>query len=103
VRLKSLNQKVALVPWGDMLNHSSQVAFLLNIIFMLEVIICQEESPSLIFLLDLLISFQVEAYLDYEEISDTVILTTDRAYEPSEQVYTWNCLFFPSLSFFFVC
>lgn len=53
VRLQSLNQQVALVPWADMLNHSSQV----------------------------------DACLDFELTSKRVILTTDRAYQPSEQVF----------------
>lgn len=53
VRLQSLNQQVALVPWADMLNHSSQV----------------------------------NACLDFEATSKAVILTTDRAYQPSEQVF----------------
>ncbi|MCO5585831.1 hypothetical protein L7F22_039764 [Adiantum nelumboides] len=53
VRLQSLNQQVALVPWADMLNHSSQV----------------------------------KACLDYEAGSKTIILTTDQAYRPSEQVF----------------
>ncbi|KAH7331564.1 hypothetical protein KP509_20G040500 [Ceratopteris richardii] len=53
VRLQSLNEQVALVPWADMLNHSSEV----------------------------------KACLDYEEKSNTIILTTDQAYQPSEQVF----------------
>ncbi|KAI5071032.1 hypothetical protein GOP47_0013283 [Adiantum capillus-veneris] len=53
VRLQSLNEQVALVPWADMVNHSSQV----------------------------------KACLDYEAASKTIILTTDKAYQPSEQVF----------------
>lgn len=53
VRLPSLDGRVALVPWADMLNHNSEV----------------------------------DTYLDYDKSSKGVVFTTDRAYEPGEQVY----------------
>lgn len=53
VRLKSLDERIALVPWADMLNHSSQV----------------------------------HATLDFDISSETVILTSDRAYGRMEQVF----------------
>ncbi|KAL8150958.1 hypothetical protein V2J09_020766 [Rumex salicifolius] len=53
VRLPSLDGRVALVPWADMLNHNSEV----------------------------------DTFLDYDKSSKGVVFTTDRAYEPGEQVY----------------
>ncbi|XP_077237626.1 rubisco methyltransferase family protein isoform X2 [Tasmannia lanceolata] len=53
VRLPSMEGKVALVPWADMLNHSSEV----------------------------------ETYLDYDKSSSGVVFTTDRSYQPGEQVF----------------
>ncbi|GMG98759.1 hypothetical protein Nepgr_000599 [Nepenthes gracilis] len=53
VRLPSMDGKVALVPWADMLNHSSEV----------------------------------ETYLDYDKSSKGVVFTTDRVYQPREQVF----------------
>ncbi|KAK8346062.1 hypothetical protein V6Z12_A07G189900 [Gossypium hirsutum] len=53
VRLPSMNGKVALVPWADMLNHSCEV----------------------------------ETFLDYDKSSQGVVFTTDRAYQPGEQVF----------------
>ncbi|KAJ7546475.1 hypothetical protein O6H91_08G041200 [Diphasiastrum complanatum] len=52
VRLPSAGQQLALVPWADMLNHSTEV----------------------------------NAFLDVEASSKTVILELDRAYEKGEQV-----------------
>ncbi|KAJ7964677.1 ribulose-1,5 bisphosphate carboxylase/oxygenase large subunit N-methyltransferase, chloroplastic [Quillaja saponaria] len=53
VRLPSMNGKVALVPWADMLNHSCEV----------------------------------ETFLDYDRSSKGIVFTTDRPYEPGEQVF----------------
>ncbi|CAM8978757.1 unnamed protein product [Rhodiola kirilowii] len=53
VRLPSLNDKVALVPWADMFNHSCEV----------------------------------QTFLDYDESSQGVVFTTDRQYQPGEQVF----------------
>ncbi|MBA0548959.1 hypothetical protein Golob_020021 [Gossypium lobatum] len=53
VRLPSMDGKVALVPWADMLNHSCEV----------------------------------ETFLDYNKSSQGVVFTTDRAYQPGEQVF----------------
>ncbi|OMP06217.1 hypothetical protein CCACVL1_01671 [Corchorus capsularis] len=53
VRLPSMDEKVALVPWADMLNHSCEV----------------------------------ETFLDYDKSSQGVVFTTDRAYQPGEQVF----------------
>ncbi|KAL7086492.1 hypothetical protein ACP275_13G005800 [Erythranthe tilingii] len=53
VRLPSMNGRVALVPWADMLNHSCEV----------------------------------ETFLDYDKSSQGVVFTTDRAYQPGEQVF----------------
>ncbi|KAL3502575.1 hypothetical protein ACH5RR_037024 [Cinchona calisaya] len=53
VRLPSMDGRVALVPWADMLNHSCQV----------------------------------ETFLDYDRSSKGVVFTTDRAYQPGEQVF----------------
>eukprot|EP00262_Sarcandra_glabra_P006874 TRINITY_DN19435_c0_g1_i1.p1 TRINITY_DN19435_c0_g1~~TRINITY_DN19435_c0_g1_i1.p1 ORF type:complete len:517 (-),score=65.01 TRINITY_DN19435_c0_g1_i1:471-1979(-) len=53
VRLPSMEGKVALVPWADMLNHSSEV----------------------------------ETFLDYDKSSQGVVFTTDRSYQPGEQVF----------------
>lgn len=53
VRLPSMDGKVALVPWADMLNHSSEV----------------------------------ETFLDYDKSSLGVVFTTDRTYQPGEQVF----------------
>lgn len=53
VRLPSMDGKVALVPWADMLNHSSEV----------------------------------ETFLDYDKSSMGVVFTTDRSYQPGEQVF----------------
>ncbi|XWS75911.1 hypothetical protein CRYUN_Cryun01aG0132200 [Craigia yunnanensis] len=53
VRLPSMDGKVALVPWADMLNHSCEV----------------------------------ETFLDYDKSSQGVVFTTDRAYQPDEQVF----------------
>ncbi|XVE72577.1 hypothetical protein DITRI_Ditri11bG0049400 [Diplodiscus trichospermus] len=53
VRLPSMDGKVALVPWADMLNHSCEV----------------------------------ETFLDYDKSSKGVVFTTDRAYQPGEQVF----------------
>ncbi|EEF30179.1 ribulose-1,5 bisphosphate carboxylase/oxygenase large subunit N-methyltransferase, chloroplastic [Ricinus communis] len=53
VRLPSMDGKVALVPWADMLNHSCEV----------------------------------ETFLDYDKSSQGVVFTTDRQYEPGEQVF----------------
>ncbi|CAA7407149.1 unnamed protein product [Spirodela intermedia] len=53
VRLPSMDGKLALVPWADMLNHSSEV----------------------------------EAFLDYDKSSQGIVFTTDRAYQPGEQVF----------------
>ncbi|CAI9089842.1 OLC1v1024489C2 [Oldenlandia corymbosa var. corymbosa] len=53
VRLPSMDDRVALVPWADMLNHSCEV----------------------------------ETFLDYDKSSKGVVYTTDRAYQPGEQVF----------------
>ncbi|KAB1209106.1 Ribulose-1,5 bisphosphate carboxylase/oxygenase large subunit N-methyltransferase, chloroplastic [Morella rubra] len=53
VRLRSMDGRVALVPWADMLNHSCGV----------------------------------ETFLDYDKPSKGVVFTTDRPYEPGEQVF----------------
>lgn len=53
VRLPSMDGKVALVPWADMLNHSCEV----------------------------------ETYLDYDKSSEGIVFTTDRSYQPGEQVF----------------
>lgn len=53
VRLPSMDEKIALVPWADMLNHSCEV----------------------------------ETFLDYDKSSQGVVFTTDRTYQPSEQVF----------------
>ncbi|KAJ6848106.1 ribulose-1,5 bisphosphate carboxylase/oxygenase large subunit N-methyltransferase, chloroplastic [Iris pallida] len=53
VRLPSMGGKVALVPWADMLNHSSEV----------------------------------ETFLDYDKSTKGVVFTTDRPYQPGEQVF----------------
>lgn len=53
VRLPSMDGKVALVPWADMLNHSCEV----------------------------------ETFLDYDKSSKGVVFTTDRPYQPGEQVF----------------
>ncbi|KAJ8637092.1 hypothetical protein MRB53_011359 [Persea americana] len=53
VRLPSMEGKVALVPWADMLNHSSEV----------------------------------ETFLDYDKSSQGIVFTTDRSYQPGEQVF----------------
>ncbi|KAF3796637.1 Ribulose-1 bisphosphate carboxylase/oxygenase large subunit N-methyltransferase [Nymphaea thermarum] len=53
VRLPSMEGKVALVPWADMLNHNSEV----------------------------------ETFLDYDKSSKGVVFTTDRSYQPGEQVF----------------
>ncbi|XP_057431871.1 ribulose-1,5 bisphosphate carboxylase/oxygenase large subunit N-methyltransferase, chloroplastic [Lotus japonicus] len=53
VRLPSMDGKVALVPWADMLNHSCDV----------------------------------ETFLDYDKQSKGIVFTTDRPYQPGEQVF----------------
>lgn len=53
VRLPSMDGKVALVPWADMLNHSSEV----------------------------------ETFLDYDKSSQGIVFTTDKSYQPGEQVF----------------
>lgn len=53
VRLPSMDGRVALVPWADMLNHSCEV----------------------------------ETFLDYDKSSQGVVFTTDRQYQPGEQVF----------------
>ncbi|XP_058115298.1 ribulose-1,5 bisphosphate carboxylase/oxygenase large subunit N-methyltransferase, chloroplastic [Magnolia sinica] len=53
VRLPSMEGRVALVPWADMLNHSSEV----------------------------------ETFLDYDKSSQGIVFTTDRSYQPGEQVF----------------
>lgn len=53
VRLPSMDDKFALVPWADMLNHSCEV----------------------------------ETFLDYDKSSQGVVFTTDRPYQPGEQVF----------------
>lgn len=53
VRLPSMDGRVALVPWADMLNHSCEV----------------------------------ETFLDYDRSSKGVVFTTDRPYQPGEQVF----------------
>ncbi|GMP53219.1 hypothetical protein CsSME_00018753 [Camellia sinensis var. sinensis] len=53
VRLPSMEGRVALVPWADMLNHSCEV----------------------------------ETFLDYDKSSQGVVFTTDRPYQPGEQVF----------------
>ncbi|XP_061364522.1 ribulose-1,5 bisphosphate carboxylase/oxygenase large subunit N-methyltransferase, chloroplastic [Gastrolobium bilobum] len=53
VRLPSMNGKVALVPWADMLNHSCDV----------------------------------DTFLDYDKLSKGIVFTTDRPYQPGEQVF----------------
>ncbi|KAJ8445650.1 hypothetical protein Cgig2_009051 [Carnegiea gigantea] len=53
VRLPSMDDKIALVPWADMLNHSCEV----------------------------------ETYLDYDRSSKGIVFTTDRQYQPGEQVF----------------
>lgn len=53
VRLPSMDGRVALVPWADMMNHSCEV----------------------------------ETFLDYDKSSQGVVFTTDRAYQPGEQVF----------------
>ncbi|KAM7272026.1 hypothetical protein ACFE04_031240 [Oxalis oulophora] len=53
VRLPSMGEKVALVPWADMLNHSCEV----------------------------------DTFLDYDSSSQGIVFTTDRIYQPGEQVF----------------
>nr|XP_016513002.1 PREDICTED: ribulose-1,5 bisphosphate carboxylase/oxygenase large subunit N-methyltransferase, chloroplastic-like [Nicotiana tabacum] len=53
VRLPSMDGRVALVPWADMLNHNCEV----------------------------------ETFLDYDKSSQGIVFTTDRAYQPGEQVF----------------
>ncbi|CAK9151854.1 unnamed protein product [Ilex paraguariensis] len=53
VRLPSMDGRVALVPWANMLNHSCEV----------------------------------ETFLDYDKSSQGVVFTTDRPYQPGEQVF----------------
>ncbi|KAF0908880.1 hypothetical protein E2562_030184 [Oryza meyeriana var. granulata] len=53
VRLPSMDGRVALVPWADMLNHSPEV----------------------------------ETFLDYDKSSGGIVFTTDRSYQPGEQVF----------------
>ncbi|XP_058219217.1 ribulose-1,5 bisphosphate carboxylase/oxygenase large subunit N-methyltransferase, chloroplastic isoform X1 [Rhododendron vialii] len=53
VRLPSMDGRVALVPWADMLNHSCEV----------------------------------DTFLDYDKSSKGVVFTTDRPYQPGEQVF----------------
>ncbi|KAF8410879.1 hypothetical protein HHK36_003416 [Tetracentron sinense] len=53
VRLPSMDGRVALVPWADMLNHSCEV----------------------------------DTFLDYDRVSKGVVFTTDRPYQPGEQVF----------------
>ncbi|KAF3331404.1 ribulose-1,5 bisphosphate carboxylase/oxygenase large subunit N-methyltransferase [Carex littledalei] len=53
VRLPSMDEKVALVPWADMLNHNSEV----------------------------------ETFLDFDKSSEAIVFTTDRPYQPGEQVF----------------
>ncbi|KAK9152374.1 hypothetical protein Syun_010683 [Stephania yunnanensis] len=53
VRLPSMDGKVALVPWADMLNHSCEV----------------------------------DTCLDYDKSSKGIVFTTDRPYQPGEQVF----------------
>ncbi|KAL6911402.1 hypothetical protein ACP4OV_000207 [Aristida adscensionis] len=53
VRLPSMDGRVALVPWADMLNHSPEV----------------------------------ETFLDYDKSSKGIVFTTDRSYQPGEQVF----------------
>ncbi|EES07338.1 hypothetical protein BDA96_04G272300 [Sorghum bicolor] len=53
VRLPSMDEKVALVPWADMLNHSPEV----------------------------------ETFLDFDKSSQGIVFTTDRSYQPGEQVF----------------
>ncbi|XP_074285072.1 ribulose-1,5 bisphosphate carboxylase/oxygenase large subunit N-methyltransferase, chloroplastic [Silene latifolia] len=53
VRLPSMDGKVALVPWADMLNHNCEV----------------------------------ETFLDYDKSSKGIVFTTDRQYQPGEQVF----------------
>ncbi|PIA65466.1 hypothetical protein AQUCO_00100751v1 [Aquilegia coerulea] len=53
VRLPSMDGRVALVPWADMLNHSCEV----------------------------------ETFLDYDKSSKGIVFTTDRPYQPGEQVF----------------
>ncbi|XP_043710422.1 ribulose-1,5 bisphosphate carboxylase/oxygenase large subunit N-methyltransferase, chloroplastic [Telopea speciosissima] len=53
VRLPSMDGRVALVPWADMLNHSCEV----------------------------------ETFLDYDKSSQGIVFTTDRSYQPGEQVF----------------
>ncbi|XP_031106553.1 ribulose-1,5 bisphosphate carboxylase/oxygenase large subunit N-methyltransferase, chloroplastic [Ipomoea triloba] len=53
VRLPSMDGRVALVPWADMLNHSCEV----------------------------------ETFLDYDKSSQGIVFTTDRTYQPGEQVF----------------
>ncbi|AQK54829.1 Rubisco methyltransferase family protein [Zea mays] len=52
VRLPSMDGRVALVPWADMLNHSPEV----------------------------------ETFLDFDKSSRGIVFTTDRSYQPGEQV-----------------
>ncbi|KAG9448581.1 hypothetical protein H6P81_008546 [Aristolochia fimbriata] len=53
VRLPSMGEKVALVPWADMLNHNSEV----------------------------------ETFLDYDKASEGIVFTTDKSYQPGDQVF----------------
>lgn len=53
VRLPSMDGRVALVPWADMLNHSCEV----------------------------------DTFLDYDKSTQGVVFTTDRPYQPGEQVF----------------
>ncbi|PAN07976.1 hypothetical protein PAHAL_1G377500 [Panicum hallii] len=53
VRLPSMDGRVALVPWADMLNHSPEV----------------------------------ETFLDFDKSSQGIVFTTDRSYQPGEQVF----------------
>lgn len=89
VRLPSMDGRVALVPWADMLNHSCDVCWTLHFqipyplkIFCASQMCLKAEIESL--------TSQVETFLDYDKSSQGVVFTTDRSYEPGEQVSIFN-------------
>lgn len=88
---------MALVPWADMLNHSCEVrtkhAFTGDgCSFTLLIYYCslfQLYEASCI----LACVMQVETFLDYDKTSRGVVFTTDRSYQPGEQVI-FKCISF---------
>lgn len=88
VRLPSMDGRVALVPWADMLNHSCEVCSQISLFLRhLSFKICAGRN---IFDFELsqnnLYVMQVETFLDYDKSSQGVVFTTDQQYQPGEQV-----------------